>query len=114
MIPHMVFIRFKDDADPALVRAATEALARLGTHPLGRNWSDGWNVFFPNQRHDFSLSCDFDSLDDMKAYLVSDIHSQAAQALMPVMDRDQFAYFDYDTSADFVAGGRPLEPFRIR
>jgi hypothetical protein len=97
MLRHLVVIRFRADANEDAKRDAIEKLWLLRDHPRAINWTAGWNVF-SEPKHDYALSCEFASQDDMREYLGSEAHGVAARALIPVMERDAFSYVDYEVS----------------
>jgi hypothetical protein len=94
MLRHVVVIRFRDDAPADARLDAIQKLWLLKDHPNAVNWSAGWNIF-EDPKHDYALSCDFESREALMEYLGSPAHKVAAEALLRVMDGDRFSYVDY-------------------
>jgi catechol 2,3-dioxygenase-like lactoylglutathione lyase family enzyme len=110
MIRHTLSFRFKDEV-PDEARAAV--LAELSTfperYPAMRNWSMGRNISTRDSTFTHSMSVEFDTNDELLAYLSSDSHERfVRQAWQPVIAQQVIVSYEY-TERPAVAARRASE-----
>ena len=99
MIKHVLLIRFRDDVPPSAVEAV---LAELNTfpsrYPQMRNWALGTNISTRDTTMTHGFVVEFDTEDDLLAYLGSDYHERfVEERWQPVIDQRVIVTFREDS-----------------
>src|SRR5882757_601903 len=121
MIKHSLSFRFQDDV-PDDVRASV--LASLATlpdrYPAMRNWSMGENISTRDSTFTHCMTVEFDSNDDLIAYLHSDAHETfVQQTWRPVIAQQAITSYEYTerptapTRSGDIVTTRPHGPFGL-
>jgi 2,3-dihydroxy-p-cumate/2,3-dihydroxybenzoate 3,4-dioxygenase len=116
MIRHTLSFRFKDEVDPS---RREQVLAELGTfpskYPAMRNWSLGENFSTRDTTFSHTMAIDFDTKDELLAYLGSDSHERfVRETWRPVIAQQAITSYEYaasPTQRGAVVSTRPRGPF---
>ncbi len=75
MIKHMVLFRFKPDTSMQVREDLLKGMRELPDHfPAMRRFGLGANVSERDQKFSHAMTMEFDTLDELKAYLNSEYH----------------------------------------
>jgi hypothetical protein len=93
MITHIVFFRFKDQAEITIVR--DKLLALNGKIPQLRHLEAGVDVLRSERSYDLALVSKFDSLEDLQAYQVHPDHQEVLKYILGV--KESVVAVDYES-----------------
>ncbi|MER7169312.1 Dabb family protein [Micromonospora sp. NPDC000207] len=89
MITHMLVFRFRDDLPPGTAESVLAELETFpDTYPAMRNWRSGVNVSTRDTSMTHGFVVEFDSEQDLLAYLNSESHERfVRERWRPVIER---------------------------
>lgn len=97
MIKHWVAFRFKDEVPDdvvAAVVAETETFPSI--YPAMRNFTSGRNISTRDTKFTHAFTIEFDSQDDLLAYLHSDTHEKfVIERWRPIIDSQAIVSYEY-------------------
>lgn len=119
MIRHTLSFRFADDVDTATRESTLDALRGFPAHyPSMQGFSLGENISTRDTTFTHTMAVDFDSQQELLAYLSSDSHeSFVREQWRPVIDTQAITSFEYTARPSAAAGRsgavstRPQGPF---
>ena len=87
MIKHMVLFRFKPETPAEIQDALLQSMRELPTHfPAMKRFGLGVNVSERDQKYSHAMTIEFDTMEELKAYLNSDYHEgSTAKRFRPVI-----------------------------
>lgn len=87
MLKHVVFFKFRKDADPTAITEVQKGLKALpGTISEIREFQLGLDIIHSERSYDMALISSFDDLDSMKRYQVHPAHMAQVEKLKKICD----------------------------